>query len=86
MKIEETSVVLDIYSDKINDFAEMHDDEDCLDWAKRWATLEEPLRALDCWDIDFINWSTKGDHINLITLSKNKEKVIKFLKEFESNL
>ena len=85
MKIEETSVVLDIYSDKINNFAEMHD-EDCLDWQKRWNRLVDALDKLDCWNIDYINWSTRGDHITLTTLIENKEKVINFLKEFESNL
>ena len=83
MVIKETSVVLDIYSDKINNFAEMHDDEDNLDWRKRWDRLVDALDKLDCWNIDYINWSTKGDHITLI---ENKEKVIKFLKEFENNL
>ena len=86
MKIEETSVVLDIYSDKINHFAEMQDEEDYDDWIKRWARLVDELDKLDCLDIDYIDWSTKDDHITLTTPIKNKEKVIKFLKEFESNL
>ena len=83
MKIEETSVVLDIYSDKINAYLANVDEN----WLEKWEKLSIPLMDdFDCFNVDHIDWTVKGEYVTLSTPIKNKEKVIKYLKEFESNL